>query len=163
MQSTGEGFMLHGPELSPAFYIYNQGYDVWLTNRRGDYYSRSHETLNADTDSEFWDFGIEEMAIDHIATTEYILQTTGQESLSIIALSSGGSTTIASASMNPEFFQQNVDILIVLVPDLSLQHTPSPIFQFFIATPSLFDLLRSLNIYEMGGYNFLQRQANIFT
>jgi lysosomal acid lipase/cholesteryl ester hydrolase len=162
-QSTGEGFMLHGPELSPAFYLYNQGYDVWLTNRRGDYYSRNHQTLNADTDSEFWEFGYEEMAIDHIATTEFILQATGRESLSIIALFSGGSTTIASASMNPEFYEQRVDVLIALVPDLSMQHTPSPLFQFLIATPAFFDLLRSFGIYEFGGYNFLQTQANILT
>lgn len=148
----GVCFMFHGPELSPAFYLYNQGYDVWLINQRGGYYSRRHLTLDPNFDPEFWDFGIEEMTIDHTASIEYILQQTGQESLSTASLSSGGAIILAASSMNPEFYGQRVDVSILLVPTISFQYTPSPFYQFLISTPQFFDMLRFLNINELGRY-----------
>lgn len=42
-------------EMSPAFIIANQGYDVWLGNSRGNKYSRTHVTKSADS-IDFWDF-----------------------------------------------------------------------------------------------------------
>lgn len=39
-----------------AFLLENDGYDVWLINFRGNYYSNRHVTLNSDRDYSFWDF-----------------------------------------------------------------------------------------------------------
>ena len=34
-------------------------YDIWLFNARGNYYSREHEFLDADTQPEYWNFSFE--------------------------------------------------------------------------------------------------------
>jgi lysosomal acid lipase/cholesteryl ester hydrolase len=149
MGPTAESFMYHGPELSPAFYLYNQGYDVWLGNARGGFYSRRHQTLNPDTDREFWNFGFEELTIDHVANVEQILQETGNERLSVFAFSVGAATFIASASINPEFFEQRVDVLFALAPGMSYIHTPSFAYRFLIDFPQIFNVLRFLRIYEI--------------
>lgn len=39
-----------------AFILADNGYDVWLANCRGNYYSRRHKYLNPDTDKKFWTF-----------------------------------------------------------------------------------------------------------
>lgn len=48
-------------------------YDVWLMNARGNYYSRDHLWLNPDTQEEFWDFSVTELAeYDLKAVVEFI-------------------------------------------------------------------------------------------
>jgi len=54
-----------------------RGYDVWLTNVRGNFFTLKHEQMRF-TDSAFWDFGLDEM-IEHDvpALFDYILEQTG--------------------------------------------------------------------------------------
>ncbi|KAJ8932344.1 hypothetical protein NQ314_014709 [Rhamnusium bicolor] len=39
-----------------AYVLADAGYDVWLSNMRGNTYSRGHKTLNPDRDQKYWDF-----------------------------------------------------------------------------------------------------------
>ena len=52
------------------------GYDVWLTNRRGNMYSRTHITLDPDdqdTKKDFWDFSIDQTGpVDLARVIDYI-------------------------------------------------------------------------------------------
>jgi lysosomal acid lipase/cholesteryl ester hydrolase len=49
------------------------GYDVWLGNNRGNYYSRKHLNL-LENDPKYWDFGPEEMGRKDLpAFINYIL------------------------------------------------------------------------------------------
>jgi pimeloyl-ACP methyl ester carboxylesterase len=161
--NSAEGFMFHGPEQSPAFYLHNQGYDVWLYNARGNIYSTGHETLNPATDSEYWNFGIEELALDHVANVNFILQTTGQERLSLFAYSLGGASSIASASIYADFFAQRIDVLIALAPAISFSHTPSYSYNYIINTPLMFTVLRNLGIYQISGLNTVTSGLAAFT
>ena len=64
-------------ELSLANQLSKAGFDVWLGNSRGSKYSRNHKTLNADTDSAFWNFSFIEMGkFDLPATIDYIINNT---------------------------------------------------------------------------------------
>jgi hypothetical protein len=54
------------------------GYELWLTNSRGNRYSFEHETLTT-KDKEFWNFSFHEMGIyDQPAHVSYITKLTGQ-------------------------------------------------------------------------------------
>mgnify|MGYP000438382736 CR=1 FL=1 len=66
-------FLMHGvicsadywvvnDEESPAFYLANKGYDVWLGNHRGTKYSRDHESLDPNEDADYWKFSHQEVA-----------------------------------------------------------------------------------------------------
>lgn len=62
-----------------AFELAKRGYDVWLGNQRGNYFSNKHETLNPEKDVKYWDFSMDEIAkYDLPATIEYILSQTNQ-------------------------------------------------------------------------------------
>ena len=63
MDSSDGWIVNSGPidDLAPAFYFANRGFDVWLGNMRGNYYSREHHRLSAN-DKEFWEFSFDEMA-----------------------------------------------------------------------------------------------------
>lgn len=54
-------FIVNEEPLAPAFYFANLGYDIWLANSRGNFYSRNHTKYNPDYDKEFWDFTFEDM------------------------------------------------------------------------------------------------------
>ena len=82
---AGEHYLMHGPDLSPAIYFYNLGYDVFLNNLRGSTYSRRHQTLNPDTDREFWAINYSSYEIDQRANIQYILDLTEQEQLFVVA------------------------------------------------------------------------------
>jgi len=57
------------------------GYDVWLTNNRGNVYSMGHCTLqNIGTNPEYWDYCLDELIkYDILSNIEYILKITGKE------------------------------------------------------------------------------------
>ena len=64
-------------DLAPAFYFANRGFDVWLGNMRGNYYSREHHKYDHEKDKEYWNFSFDEMAkYDLTAAFQYIYSTT---------------------------------------------------------------------------------------
>ena len=82
-------FSLNAPELSPAFIMAENGYDVWLGNNRGNNFARFHVDLDTHTE-EFWDFSWEEMGVyDTPAHIDFILEKTGYKQLTYIGHSEG--------------------------------------------------------------------------
>ena len=86
---ASDGFILNGPDLSPAFIVANSGkYDLWFMNVRGNTYSRQHQFLEPDADVEFWDYSFEEIgSLDLVTSIDYILEATNKKQLSILAFS----------------------------------------------------------------------------
>lgn len=54
---SSENFIISGPNSSTAYFLADQGYDVWLVNNKGNRHGRAHKTWNPDKDKLFWEFG----------------------------------------------------------------------------------------------------------
>lgn len=83
---SAAGFLVNGPGASLGFLLADAGYDVWLTNWRGNTLSRNHTTLSP-TDARYWAFSYDEMARYDLPTIlEYVLNATGVELTSASSL-----------------------------------------------------------------------------
>src|SRR6201992_4287470 len=101
-----------------AFLLVDQGYDVWLGNNRGNKYSKK-STRFAPTDVEVWSFSIDQFDFNDIPDSiQYILETTGQPSLSYIGFSQGTAQAFASLSIHP-ILNEKVDVFVALAPAMA--------------------------------------------
>lgn len=46
LSDCADTWILNGVDKSPGFVVASAGYDVWITNSRGNVYSRGHVRLN---------------------------------------------------------------------------------------------------------------------
>lgn len=60
--ASSADWVLSGPEKGIGFILADLGYDVWLSNFRGNTYSRHHVNYSTN-DKEFWDFSFHGMKL----------------------------------------------------------------------------------------------------
>ncbi|ROT37623.1 alpha/beta-hydrolase [Sodiomyces alkalinus F11] len=100
------------------FVLVEKGYDVWLGNNRGNKYSKKSIKYSP-TSVEFWNFSMDEFALHDIPDSiSYILETTGQESLSYIGFSQGTAQAFAALAIHPKL-NDKVNVFIALAPAMS--------------------------------------------
>ncbi|KAJ8976422.1 hypothetical protein NQ317_004082 [Molorchus minor] len=114
--SASDMWLFRGPKYDLPYTLADAGYDVWLSNMRGNIYSRAHKTLNPDRDPEYWDFSLQEVAYyDFPAVLDYILNLTRQENLYFIGHSIGSSVGMMFCSLRPEY-NSKVKLHLALAP-----------------------------------------------
>ncbi|KAA8636249.1 hypothetical protein SMACR_09057 [Sordaria macrospora] len=100
------------------FVLVERGFDVWFGNNRGNKYSKKSVHCSP-MSQKFWNFSIDEFAFHDIPDSiSYILETTGQPSLSYIGFSQGTAQAFASLSIHPKLNDQ-VNVFIALAPAMS--------------------------------------------
>ncbi|EAQ89788.1 hypothetical protein CHGG_06407 [Chaetomium globosum CBS 148.51] len=100
------------------FTLVEKGFDVWFGNNRGNKYSKK-SIHSSPTSLKFWNFSIDEFAFHDIPDSiSYILETTGQQSLSYIGFSQGTAQAFASLAVHPKLNDQ-VNVFIALAPAMS--------------------------------------------
>ncbi|PTB61626.1 alpha/beta-hydrolase, partial [Trichoderma citrinoviride] len=100
------------------FELVERGFDVWFGNNRGNKYSKK-SIHSSPTSLKFWDFSIDEFAFHDIPNSiEYILETTGQQSLSYIGFSQGTAQAFATLAIHPKLNRQ-VNVFIALAPAMA--------------------------------------------
>ncbi|OJJ48377.1 hypothetical protein ASPZODRAFT_165264 [Penicilliopsis zonata CBS 506.65] len=100
------------------FQLVERGYDVWLGNNRGNKYSKK-STKYSPASNEFWTFSIDQFAFHDIPDSiQYILDVTGQPSLSYIGFSQGTAQAFATLSIHP-LLNQKVDVFVALAPAMA--------------------------------------------
>lgn len=79
-----------------AYVMADAGYDVWILNHRGNYYSRLNLYMNPnDPTSGFWDFSFEDIGLkDYPPAFDYIREVTRQLKLYVIGHSMGTSAML---------------------------------------------------------------------
>jgi pimeloyl-ACP methyl ester carboxylesterase len=131
IHSSSDTLIMNGVERSIPFYLADNGFDVWMINLRGNYYSRRHTELDPDVDEEeFWDFDFIDHIVDLQVTIQDILQETGFEQISVIGYSHGATVLLVSLATEPEWFNQRVNIGVLYVPLSILSNVLSPTFSF---------------------------------
>ncbi|XP_011498384.1 PREDICTED: lipase 3-like [Ceratosolen solmsi marchali] len=128
--ASSDLWILSGPTKDLAYLLADAGYDVWLSNARGNTYSRSHTTLSPNRDQQFWQFSFHEIAVfDMTAVIDYILQLTDQQSIVYIGHSMGTTISYVLLSTKPEY-NKKLKLIISLSP-VVYWHTPhSPMVKF---------------------------------
>lgn len=89
-----------GAENNLAFFLSDEGYDVWLGNNRGTNYSR-HLRFSSKQD-EYWDFSLDNLVEDVKATVDYVCKVTNSEKLYYVGFSQGTAQMFAALSESAE-------------------------------------------------------------
>ncbi|XP_028165497.1 lipase 1-like [Ostrinia furnacalis] len=102
---------------SLAITLAGLGYDVWAINIRGTRYSRSHVTLNPDTQpKQFFNYSFYEEAVyDLSATIDRVLTETAQKKLTVVSHSVGTTLLYVLGSEKPEY-NDKINVGISLAP-----------------------------------------------
>ncbi|XP_061715178.1 lipase 3-like [Cydia pomonella] len=111
--SSSADWVLMGPGCAFGYILAEAGYDVWMGNARGNYYSREHLRLRPDAlfNTDFWDFSWDEIGnIDLPTMIDFALQHTGQERLHYIGHSQGTTAFFVMASLRPDYNQKIISM-----------------------------------------------------
>ena len=102
---------------SLALFFAEAGFDVWLNNTRGSFYSRHHKHLDPSEDQEFWNFSFQELGrYDQPAFIDYVRNETKQEQVTYLGHSQGGSQILSGLHENAQFFKDRVNLFLLLGP-----------------------------------------------
>ena len=150
---SADTWVNNSPDRSPAFILADAGYDVWLGNSRGNYYSRHHKTLDPDKDQAFWDFSFAEMGkYDLPAIITKALAVSGAKKLSYVGHSQGTSQMFYALSYNEEWFLERVNLFVALGPVTNLANCKTGILRL-MADSKIEGLLKPF-IWEMFPRNY---------
>uniref|UniRef100_A0A1B6D7U1 AB hydrolase-1 domain-containing protein n=1 Tax=Clastoptera arizonana TaxID=38151 RepID=A0A1B6D7U1_9HEMI len=112
---SSDGWLRRGCDVDLAFILAKKGYDVWLADLRGNYYSRKHQCLNA-SDPKFWDFSMHEMGVyDLPALINKILQESSFTKISYVGYSMGSTVFLIMESEKPQL-NTYIDSAFLLAP-----------------------------------------------
>lgn len=122
-------WVAHGdPERAVAFALHREGYDVWLSNSRGNVFSHAAVAGTPQPSSDaFWNFTFETMAAHDVpANIDYVLNATGRASLSFVAWSQGH-TQFMQAALGAEgaALAAKINVYAALSPVVYLKHATS--------------------------------------
>ena len=121
-------WVMNFPDQSLGYILADAGYDVWLGNMRGNYYSRAHVKYNPDHDVQFWDFSWDDMARDDLPSMiSYILNVTQQTTIGYIGHSQGTMIAFAELGNLSSPIRKHVSFYGALAPVAHLGHIRSPI------------------------------------
>ena len=130
--SSAETWIMDRAE-SVAFQLAKQGFDVWLGNNRGCYYSRRNRHLSPDKDrAQFFDYSFFELGkYDAPAQIDFVRERTGSDKISYVGHSQGTSQMFAALSENFGDLQSKLNYFAALAPIVNLKNSPNAFLQFF--------------------------------
>lgn len=143
-----------------GFELAKRGYDVWITNSRGNKYSMNHVSISS-KEGRFWDFSYADMAkYDVPACVDYVLNKTGRNDLAYVGYSQGTMMMWAALSIYPKL-NEVVKPYIALAPVMSLQHISRPL-RAIADLPLLPDLLGHLLAPFLPNNKFIRSVEEVF-
>ncbi len=146
---SSDGWICNSEEFSLPFILANKGYDIWLSNSRGNKHSRLHKTISP-FDKEFWTFSFHEMGtIDLPAIIDYILKLNSDfQKIIYIGHSQGTCMLFAAITLMNEYFKNKIKLFIALAPIAKLTNMKSN-FLKLLSKFNFHKLLKSAKQFEV--------------
>lgn len=125
--SSSIDWILNGPGKALAYVLADAGYDVWMSNIRGNRYSRKHRYYNTESE-EYWDFSWHDVAMyDVPKIVDYILDFKGSGTKIVYMGHSMGTTILfAMLTMRPKY-NHILTAGYALAPEVYFTNLKSPI------------------------------------
>ncbi|PNH05827.1 Lipase member K, partial [Tetrabaena socialis] len=128
-------YVVMGPGRSVAFMLADAGYDVWLTNVRGNRFSRNHTRLDPDDPADapaFWGFSWDQhAALDLPAALDYAAAASGQERAVFVGYSQGTTIGLAALASVPRVAAR-LTAAALLAPVAFVTGMSSPLFRIMV-------------------------------
>ncbi|XP_050518262.1 lipase 3-like isoform X2 [Diabrotica virgifera virgifera] len=122
-----ENFIGAGIDHAIGYFLSDRGFDVWLTNTRGNLHAQKHKTMDPERDRKFWNFGWHEVAIyDTTALVDYILNATKASQAFYIGHSQGTTSYFAWLAEKPEY-NEKIKLAVHLGPSVIYTNVRSPV------------------------------------
>lgn len=130
--ASSDAFLWLGKPNSLPYQAFEAGYDVWMLNCRGNWYSSTHKTMSTNS-REFWKFSIHEIGkYDLPAAFDFILKTTNRTTLHYVGHSQGTAVFLIFLSERPEY-NQFILTAHLLAPVAFMAHGTSVIMLFLFS------------------------------
>lgn len=120
-------WVAHGdPARAVAFALHRAGYDVWLSNSRGNTFSHNSTNPAVPVRSDaFWNFTFETMGdLDVHTNVDYVLGATGRKDLSFVGWSQGHTQFMMAALTQPAL-RRKINLYAGISPVVYLTHATS--------------------------------------
>ena len=159
-------------ENSLPFTLVDNGYDVWLTNTRGNAVCYEHENNeefdSSDAYSKYWDFSFHEMAIyDLPANVNYIKMVSGFDKVSYISHSQGGLIYFIFYTINPSFIENNIEFFFSLGTVVTTYTSNSKLIKYgsYFKMSDFLDFIHIKNnfVFNMEFYNIIGKFCKFFS
>jgi pimeloyl-ACP methyl ester carboxylesterase len=147
---SADNWVINGDKGSLGFVLANAGYDVWLTNSRGNKYSRLNQNISP-LFEKFWNYSFQEMGeYDVKANIEFILRMTNQEKLVYVGHSQGTSQIFAALGKKStaDFVNKKVKKFIALAPIVYLANSPSKLLSDLSESTLIVDAAKLFGVQE---------------
>ncbi|PSN43565.1 Lipase 3 [Blattella germanica] len=144
---------IHPTPPASGFILADEGYDVWLTNIRGNRHNRKHLELSPKS-KKFWDFSWHEMGhFDMPATIDYILATTGEKKVYYVGHSMGTTMMFVMNSCRPEY-NDKIRIAFALAPVAYLGNPKHQLLKGILPSSKMIaKILDQAKLWEILPYN----------
>ncbi|KPI97392.1 Lipase 3 [Papilio xuthus] len=136
-------WVMSGPGSAFGYLLAEEGYDVWMGNARGNYYSRKHISVNPD-DIDFWQFSWDEIGdIDLPTMIDYILDHTEREKIYYVGHSQGTTVFFVMCSLHPEY-NYKIKAMHAFSPIAFMAHNESPLLKAMASFDNSMKILSAL-------------------
>ena len=142
-------WIVNAEERCFPFIFANLGYDVWLTNSRGNKYCKKHKVYNIKS-FEFWQFSLHDLGLyDLPCYLEYIKKTNNSgEKMIYVGHSQGTSMLFSALSINNDYYKNLIKLFLALAPVARLNKMTSKLLGC-IQNLNLPTFCNGINLYEM--------------
>ncbi|XP_041978334.1 lipase 3-like [Aricia agestis] len=124
--ASSADWILNGPEKGLAYVLADAGYDVWMSNIRGNRYAKEHSKLKNSSKS-YWNFSWHDIALHDIpAVVDYIIKVKGETEIAYIGHSMGTTILFAMLTLRPEY-NRILKSGIALAPVVFMSDIKSPL------------------------------------